>query len=174
MHNSTVTGKGFLNSTAALLTGIGTLLAALVALGVFLFGEGIFPSHGGGDGGGGLSKSDRGVQFQGIFGRDGTDGFELDGEKGIVRNPEGDDADIVVYAGLDSIAVYKGGIVEWTEEKPPTQQECAARLDSHGALTSFDIEMGRRFCVRSSGGRTAFIAVISDGKEFQVTVWKKA
>jgi len=28
-------------------------------------------------------------------------------------------------------------------------------------------------CVRSSGGRTAFLAVIINGEEYQVSVWKQ-
>jgi len=114
VHNSSVTGKGFFNSTVALLTAVGTVLAALVALGVFLLGEGVL--------------------FKGGSG---------------------------------------GDPAKWTGEKAPSQQECADLLETHGKTGTYPIEIGSRFCVRSSGGRTAYLAVISNGEEYQVSVWKK-
>jgi len=173
VHNSTVTGKGFLHSTAAVITGVGTLLAALVALGVFLLGEGVlFRGGSGGDAarpGGGAGA---GVEFEKKYGRDGTTGFELDGEKDIIRNP-GNDGDIVFFEATELVGSFRGNIIAWTGEKAPTRQECADLLETHGRTGTYPIEIGGRFCVRSSGGRTAYLAIISEGQEYQVSVWKQ-
>ncbi|HZM82385.1 MAG TPA: hypothetical protein VFC19_42235 [Candidatus Limnocylindrales bacterium] len=164
-----MTGKGFLHSTAALLTAIGTLLAALVALGVFLVGEGVlFKGGSGGDAG----RPGGEVEFEKKLGREGTSGIELDGESGITRNP-GNNGDIVFYESTELLGSYAGTIIEWKGEKQPTQKDCADLLETHGHTGTYPIEIGGRFCVRSSGGRTAFLAVISNGEEYQVSVWKK-
>lgn len=164
--------KGFLSSTTALVTALSTMLAALVALGAFLLGEGV------------LSKKDSGsdparpqrprgpVLFEDTFGREGTAGFEFDGDKEIERNPQRD-ADIVFYSALGELGSYEGRIAEWKGGAPPTELECADVLETHGATGTFDIENGRRFCVRSSGGRTAYLAVINSGNEYLVSVWRK-
>lgn len=174
MHNSTVTGKGFINSTAALLTGIGTLLAALVALAILLVGEGVlFQDDGSEDSKAGQGSVGGGaVEFAETYGFDGTDGIELDGEKGIIRNP-GRDPDLSFFTATRIMGAYSGGaIAVWTEQKQPSREDCAKLLQTHGASGSYDIEIGARFCVRSSGGRTAFLAVISDGNEYRVHLWK--
>jgi hypothetical protein len=172
VHNRTVSGKGFLNTTAALLTGIGTMLAALVAVAILLIGEGkLFKGDADEPAGSGADGGDA-VQFEGTFGYDGTEGFELDGETAIVRNPRRD-PDVTFYTASRRLGVYNGAIVPWTQKNQPTRQDCAKLLETHGASTTFDIDTGARFCVRSSGGRTAFLAVISDGEEYQVTVWKQ-
>lgn len=168
-----MTGKGFIHSTAALLTGIGTLLAALVALAVLLVGEGVLfkgdsgdPVAGPGAVGGGA------VEFEETYGYDGTEGIELDGEKGIIRNSR--DPDISFFPVSGNLGAYSGStIAAWTAQKQPTHQECAKLLETHGASGTYEIEIGSRFCVRSSGGRTAFLAVISDGNEYRVHVWKR-
>lgn len=161
--------KGFLSSTAALFTAVGTMIAALVALGVFLLGEGVLSRK---DGGGDPAGPAGAVQSERRFGRDGTTGIELDSDKEIQRNPQRD-PDIQFFTALDELGTFDGRIVEWTAEKPPTEQECADLLETHGATGTFGIENGRRFCVLSSGGRTAYLAVINDGNEYLVSVWKK-
>lgn len=168
VHNSTVTAKGFLHSTAALLTAVGTLLAALVALGIFLLGEGVLFK------GDGSSTSVGGVagDFGETYGREGTEGIELDGEKGIVRNPARD-PDITFFSITSRLGAYYGGaIASWTSQRQPTREDCAKILDTHGASGTYEFDKDDRFCVRSSGGRTAFLAIISDGEEYRVTVWK--
>lgn len=170
VHNSMVTGKGLFNSTVALITGIGTLLAALVALGVFLYGEGVLFQGDGGSGKAGGGGS--GAQIQKTYGAADIAGLELDGEDGIVRNPN-HNADIVFYESTELIGSYDGTIIEWTAEQQPSQQECADLLETHGRTGTYRIEIGGRFCVRSSGGRIAFLAIVSDGQEYQVSVWAK-
>lgn len=174
MHNATVTGKGFLHSTAALLTGIGTLLAALVALAVLLVGEGVLFKRdgsdppGGGGGGGGVAG-----ELGQTFGREGTKGIELDSEKRITRNPTRDE-DVTFFDTTSRLGAYNGGaIVAWTQDRQPTRDECAKLLETHGASGTYGFRGGDRFCVRSNGGRTAFLAVTSDGAEYQVTVWNR-
>lgn len=169
VHNSMVTGKGLFNSTVALITGIGTLLAALVALGVFLYGEGVL-FKGGGSGKPGAGGA--GAQATKTFGARDTTGLELDGENGIIRNPN-HNADIVFYESTELVGSYDGAIIEWTAENQPSQQECADLLETHGRTGTYDIEIGGRFCVRSSGGRIAFLAIVSNGEEYQVSVWGK-
>jgi hypothetical protein len=159
-----------------LLTGIGTLLAALVALAILLVGEGVLfkgdgsdPPKGAGAGGAGAGGA---VGPPAKFGRQGTAGLELDGER-IVRNPASD-ADIVFYEASHQLAVYgNGAIVAWGPDNQPSFDDCAKLLETHGMTGALDFENGDRFCVRSSKGRTASLAVISEGEEFQVVVWKQ-
>jgi hypothetical protein len=162
-----VTAKGFLHSTAALVTAIGTFLAALVALGIFLLGEGVLFKGGGLFGGDGQVAGD----LEETFGREGTEGLELDGEK-ILRNPARD-ADISFFSTTGNLGAYHGGaIASWTSQRQPTREDCAKVVDTHGASVTYKFDSDDRFCVRSSGGRTAFLAIISDGEKYRVTVWK--
>ncbi len=163
--------KGFFHSTTALITALGTMLAALVALGVFLLGEGVFKPTDEREAVGDGTKPGGKMQFEDRFGRQGTGGIELDGEKGIARKATWE-GDIVFYS--DTVTTYDGLIVEWTEAPTPSPQQCAELLRTHGAAKGQDIEAGKRFCVRSSGGRTAYLAIISDATEFYVAVWPKA
>jgi hypothetical protein len=155
-----------------LLTGIGTLVAAMVALAILLVGEGVLFKGDTDDpaGPGPVGAGADAVEFEKKLGRNGTSGVELDSETGIVRNPDGN-PDIVFYEASEKLGSFTGAIVEWTEDKPPTRQRCADLLETHGATGTYTIEIGARFCVRSSGGRTAFLAVINDGKEYLVSLW---
>ncbi len=166
-------GKGFFHSTAVLITTIAALLGALVGLGIFLFGEGVLlpPFISGGNKSAHVEGE---IQRERTFGRLDTGGFELDDPANIERNPDSD-PDLLIFESINQINASSGAvIVAWEQEKQPGRQECDDLLETHGITGGYKMARDSRFCVRSSEGRIAFLAVVSSGDEFYVAVWPKA
>ncbi len=167
-----------------MITAVGTLLAALVALATFLVSQQFFagsPSTNERPGGQGAPPTDaEGKKLDGqvMWGPKPMlirDDIEFDSADGPVRNPQGVDADVYHWWVDDTIS-SPSGMAKWTSSEAPTQAGCADIVATHGTPDHLPFEEGDRFCFRTSKARIAFIEVIretSTGWEANGTVWKQ-
>lgn len=164
------------------MTGVGTLLAALVALGAFFVGQRFL---GGGENqppeeeplrnsqGSVIPPLDEKVQF-GPEKLLLTSQIDFDATPLPNRNPEFGETD--TYMWNDETMSSSYGMVKWDSSGKPTQNGCARKPATHGTSGKFTFEAGDRFCIRTDMGRVALIVVqgrTANGWEMEATVWKQ-
>ncbi len=173
----------FWSSTAAIITAVGTLLAALAAVATFLVGQRLFVGTSpdgapddGGSGGGPAGAQGQKFDEQVMWSSELllTSQLDFDQPGGPERNPETLGTD--TYLWLEDRISSPYGMVKWPGGKPPGQADCAMLLASHGVSDRFVFDVNDRFCVKTTAGRVAMLHVLEDvpqGWRMQGTVWKQ-
>lgn len=172
--------EAFWHSTAAMITAIGTLIAALVALAAFVVGQQWFggPDPGGAPAAPGEARESR-VRIDQDDVRWGPSEFRVTElmavELDTVPPVEADlGGDLYIWPRATMSSAF--GLYVWPGEGVPSATDCATYLISHGRKgDELPFAEGTRLCVRTDEGRTALAVVKSrDGTDawlVDLTVW---
>ncbi len=160
-----------------MMAGVGTLLAALVALATFAVSQGWFDHKkqpvAVDSNGKPLPRLDEIVQW-------GPQQLLLDSSVDFDSDPptrNDIDLDVDTYYWSDKEAVSSSyGMAKWIASDKPTQNGCYARLAAFGTSKDQAFEVGDKYCVMTSQARIVLIEVeqkTSDGWQITATVWKE-
>jgi hypothetical protein len=163
-----------------MMTGVGTLLAALVALASFLVSQQFFsdsPSDGDPDQPAATDVEGKRLDEKVLWEPQtillATSDF--DDADGPVRGSEYPNTDMYL-SFTDNTISAPFGMAKWVGTNKPTQNDCAKRIASHGTSKDLVYEPGDRFCLKTNLARIAMIEILretGEGMEIEATAWKQ-
>jgi hypothetical protein len=164
-----------------MVTAVGTLLAALVALASLLVSQQFFadsPSGADPEQPAATDAQGKRLDEQVMWGPTKmllASSMDFDDTQGPIRNSEFPDTDVYKSVLYDSISASYG-MAKWAGDGKPSQNDCASLLATHGVSDDFSYEARDKFCFRTSKGRIAMFEVLGEvatGWEVQATAWKQ-
>jgi hypothetical protein len=164
-----------------MITAVGTLLAALVALASFLVSQQFFSDPPSGRDPNQPAATDaqgKRLDEQVMWGPSKmllASSMDFDDAQGPIRNSEFPDTDVYRSVLYDAISA-PNGMAKWAGDGKPSQNDCASLLATHGVSEDFSYEAGDHFCFRTSKARIAMFEVLGEvgtGWEVQATAWKQ-